>query len=590
MRRHLVLTVMRLLGVACFVFALGSCTPTGLSQPEGPSGWIDKPGWQSKRFMVATTNPLATDAGYQTLKAGGSAVDAAIVVQMVLTLTEPQSSGIGGGAFMLHYDGNTVKSFDGRETAPAEIDEALFLKTNGDPMAFLDAVTGGRSVGTPGVLRMLELAHQQYGRLPWASLFDPAIRLAENGFAMSARLHALLASETRLKNDPVALAYFYNFNGTPKAVGTLLKNPALAATLRQIARKGAGALYTGDIARDIINKVRNHPTNPGRLSQGDLVRYRAKERAPICVVYHQRYDVCGMAPPSAGAITIGEILGVLERTDIERYRPTRVGSSWRLAPEAVHLYTEAARLAYADRNVYIADADYAPVPLSLLDKNYLARRAALIGGKSLNVAEPGVPSGAKINLGQDDSREFFSTSHISIVDGQGNAVTMTTSIEDAFGARLMVRGFLLNNQLTDFSFTPTQNGKPVANRAQAGKRPRSSMAPTFVFDRTNRQLLLVIGSPGGPSIINYVAKVIIGTLDWKLGVQDAIALPNFGSRNGPTELEKGFANDELIEALKARGHNVRVVDQTSGLQGILRIPSGWSAGADPRREGTARGD
>lgn len=575
--------------VALTLFACAHAPATRPLQPESKSGWVDKPGWHAASFMVAAANPHATDAGYDILKAGGGAVDAAIAVQMVLTLVEPQSSGIGGGAFLVHYDGQRVTSFDGRETTPAEADESLFLNPDGQPMEFMQGVIGGRSVGTPGVLRMLELAHRRHGRLPWASLFAPAIKLAESGFAMSPRLHALLRKETQLKTDPAALAYFYQSNGTPKSVGTVLRNPELAATLRQIADKGVDVFYRGPIARDVVRAVRHHPTNPGRLSEQDMANYRARERAPVCFDY-RRYNLCGMPPPSTGAIALGQILGMLEHTDIAQHTPERTANGWRLAPQAVHLYSEAARLAYADRARYVADPDFIDVPTTLLDKKYIAQRAQLIGDKSIGKAAPGKPPGANVSWIDDDVSELPSTSHISVVDTQGNAVAMTTTIESAFGSRVMVRGFLLNNQLTDFPFVPKEEGRPLANRLQPGKRPRSSMAPTLVFDRDDKKLLMTVGSPGGLSIINYVGKVLIGTLDWNLNMQDAISLPNFGSRNGPTDLEKDRVDDALIDALKARGHEVQVIDQTSGLQGIMRTPTGWFAGADPRREGVARGD
>jgi gamma-glutamyltranspeptidase/glutathione hydrolase len=578
------------LASAATAFALFACAPAPRPlQPEGSSGWVDKPGWHATAFMVAAANPLATDAGYEILKAGGSAVDAAIAVQMVLTLVEPQSSGIGGGAFLVHHNGKQVATFDGRETAPAEADESLFLKPDGQPMEFMQGVVGGRSVGTPGVLRVLELAHRRHGRLPWATLFAPAIRLAESGFALSPRLHALLRKETHLQHDAAAFAYFYDQNGAPKPVGRLLHNPALAATLREIAAQGPEVFYQGAIARDIVSAVRNHPTNPGRLSQQDLARYQAKERAPVCFDY-RRYHLCGMPPPSTGAIALGQILGMLEHTDIAQHKPAPSAAGWRLAPQAVHLYSEAARLAYADRARYVADPDFVDVPATLLDKHYLAQRARLIGETSMGKASAGNPPGVNLSLADDEVSELPSTSHISVVDAHGNALAMTTTIESVFGSRVMVRGFLLNNQLTDFPFVSKENGRSVANRLQPGKRPRSSMAPTLVFDRQRRQLLLTVGSPGGLSIINYVGKVLVGTLDWDLNVQDAISLPNFGSRNGPTDLEKGRVDEGLIEALKIRGHEVQVIDQTSGLQGIMRTPTGWFAGADPRREGTARGE
>ncbi|WP_136419909.1 gamma-glutamyltransferase [Herbaspirillum sp. ST 5-3] len=570
-----------------------SAPASGLQAPERSSGYTEKPGWTARKFMVAAANPLATDAGYQVLRAGGSAIDAAIAVQMVLNLVEPQSSGIGGGAFLMHFDGKTVKAFDGRETAPAAATERLFQNAEGKALPFYEGVVGGRSVGVPGVLRMLELAHRQYGRLPWASLFAPAIHLAENGFAVSPRLATMLKTEQHLKKDPVAAAYFYDKQGNPWPAGHLLKNPELAKVLREVALGGADAFYKGQVARDIEAKVKGHPTNPGGLSAADIAGYQAKVREPVCTDY-KAWTVCGMPPPSSGGIAIAQMLGMLEAKDIRPYAPKDGVPT----VEGIHLFSEVGRLAYADRGRYVADTDFVPLPgnstKAMLDKKYLAERAALITDKSMGLARFGVPPATALARGQDTSPELPSTSHISIVDANGNAVSMTTTIEDAFGSRQMVRGFLLNNQLTDFSFDSADANGPIANRVQAGKRPRSSMSPTLGFDKGTGKLILSTGSPGGSAIINYVAKVLVGTLDWGLNVQQAISLPNFGSRNGPTELEQGRITDSVIEKLKAKGHNVRVMEQTSGLQGIMRTTihgeEMWFGGADPRREGIVMGD
>lgn len=565
-----------------------------MQAPEAATGYTEKAGAVAKKFMVAAANPLATDAGYQVLRAGGSAIDAAIAVQMVLNLVEPQSSGIGGGAFLMYYDGKEVKAFDGRETAPAAATEKLFQTPEGKAMPFYEGVVGGRSVGAPGVLRMLELAHRQYGKLPWASLFAPAIKLAEDGFAVSPRLNGLLKSEQYLKKDPVAAAYFYDKDGNPRPVGYLLKNPELAKVLSEIAMGGADAFYKGHIAHDIEVKVRSHPVNPGLLTATDIAGYQAKMREPICTDY-RTWTVCGMPPPSSGGIAIAQMLGILEVKDIRSFAP----KNGELSADAVHLFSEAGRLAYADRGRYVADTDFVPLPgngaKSLLDKKYLAERASLIGEKSMGTAKFGIPPGTtRLAWGLDNSPEFPCTSHISIVDANGNAISMTTTIEDQFGSRQMVDGFLLNNQLTDFSFDSADANGPIANRVQPGKRPRSSMSPTLVFDKTTRKLVLSTGSPGGSAIINYVGKVLVGTLDWGLNVQQAISLPNFGSRNGPTELEQGRVSETLVEQLKAKGHNVRVMEQTSGLQGIMRTnihgEEMWFGGADPRREGIVKGD
>jgi gamma-glutamyltranspeptidase/glutathione hydrolase len=581
-------------------------------QPEGASGYTEKPGWATSKFAVAAANPLATDAGYQVLKAGGSAIDAAIAVQMVLTLVEPQSSGIGGGAFMLHYNGRVVEAFDGRETAPAAVDDKLFISADGKPMAFIDGVVGGRSVGVPGTVRMLELAHQQYGKLPWAQLFAPAITLAEGGFKVSARLATLLKTEQHLKKDPVAAAYFYPVNGEPLAVGATLRNQPLADVLKKIAAGGSKALLEGDVAQSIVDKVQKHPTNPGKLSLADMAGYQAKKREPICHDYRAQnrdYRICGMPPPSSGAIAVGQILGMLNNTPAATLGLVTGtggdGTTPAPTPSAdwLHLYTEASRLAFADRAQYLGDPDFVQAPggnwMSLLEPAYLAERAKLInvqpGGQSMKVAKPGTPGGVKSAYASMPAQPEFGTSHISIVDAYGNSIAMTTTIEDAFGSRQMVRGFLLNNELTDFSYAPTDaEGKPVANRVQPGKRPRSSMAPTLVFDKATGQLVMSGGSPGGALIIHYTAKTLYGVLNWGLMPQQAINLPNFASLNGPTLLEEKRFSPATLDALKARGHEVREMNMTSGLQAITRGQAHgtqlWLGGADPRREGVVMGD
>jgi gamma-glutamyltranspeptidase / glutathione hydrolase len=541
---------------------------------------------------VAAANPLAAQAGADILKAGGSAVDAAITVQMVLTLVEPQSSGIGGGAFLLHFDGRQVQAYDGRETAPQAADENLFMK-DGKPLSFYDAVVGGRSVGAPGVVKMLELAHKQHGRLAWRALFAPAIKLAQEGFAISPRLFTLLSGEKYLKEDAQAAAYFYRADGSPKPIGTLLQNPELALTFREIAERGAEALSDGPIAAEIIAKVQLHPTNPGKLTGLDLEKYQAKVREPVCSVY-RIYRVCGMPPPSSGGIAIAQMLGMLEQRNIAASQPVQGMPS----ADALHLIAEVEKRAYADRNQYVADTDYILLPggssLRMINARYLANRGASISSEASGKATAGTFEETAQSYAPDASLEPSGTSHISIVDANGNAVSMTSTIEDQFGSRQMVRGFMLNNQLTDFSLSPTENGKSVANRVQPGKRPRSSMSPVLVFDNKTNQLLMTAGSPGGSAIINYVAKVLFGTLDWGLDMQRAIDLPNFGSRNlgekGTLELEKGRFPQATIDALKARGHEVSEMEQTSGLQGIMRTPTGWFGGADPRREGIVAGE
>ncbi|NYE62236.1 gamma-glutamyltranspeptidase/glutathione hydrolase [Duganella sp. 1224] len=561
--------------------------------PEIATGYAAKVGKSSQQFMVAAANPLATQAGYQILKQGGTAIDAAIAVQVVLTLVEPQSSGIGGGSFLMYSDGKCVQSYDGRETAPASADEHLFQDKDGKPLSRAQGIVGGRSVGAPGVLRMLELAHKQHGKLAWKTLFQPAIQLAENGFAVSPRLNALISNDKYLARDPVARAYFYDADGKPRAVGYILKNPELARTLREIADGGADAFYKGRIAQDIAAKVAAHPTNPGKLTAADIAGYQAKERAPVCSDYKQ-WTVCGAPPPSSGGIAIAQMLGILEFKDISPYKPV----NGQLTAQGIHLFTEAGRLAFADRNRYLADTDFIPLPgngiSAMLDKGYLKQRASLIGEQSMGTAPYGTPATMQVAWGTDNAIQTPSTSHFVAVDKFGNALSMTTSVEDAFGARQMVDGFMLNNQLTDFSFDSQDADGPIANRVQAGKRPRSAMSPTLVFEKGTHKLVLATGSPGGSAIINYVAKVLVGTLDWGLDVQQAIGLPNIGSRNGPTELEAGRVSRAVVAELKARGHDIREYDQNSGLQGIQRRTVNgkqeWFGGADPRREGVVLGD
>jgi gamma-glutamyltranspeptidase / glutathione hydrolase len=597
--------------------------------PEAASGFTAKPGWATKKFAVAAANPLATDAGYQILKAGGSAVDAAVAVQMVLGLVEPQSSGIGGGAFLLHQDGKAggkMEAFDGRETAPAAATESLFMGADGKAMAFSDAVVGGRSVGVPGTVRMLEQAHKQHGKLPWATLFQPAISLAENGFKVSPRLNTLVTGEKNLKNDPVAAAYFYDAAGAAWPVGHLLKNPAYAAVMRGIAKDGSKALLEGAVAQAIVDKVRKHPTNAGSLSLQDLANYAPKKRDPLCFDYAvkpETYQICGMPPPSSGAIAIGQILGILNNTNAPQLplNATKAPTAEEfLSPEWLHLYLEASRLAFADRAQYVADPDFVAAPMddwrSLLDPLYLTQRSKLIGEMSMKMAVAGVPNSVRAIKTSANSplnwkyapmpdQPEYGTSHISIIDAAGNALAMTTTIEGAFGSMQMVSpnpalagGFLLNNELTDFSFAPTDTaGKPIANRVQPGKRPRSSMAPTLVIDKTTGKVIMSAGSPGGALIIHFTAKTLIGTLNWDMNAQQAIDLPNFGSLNGPTILEAKRFPPALVEALKAKGHEIREIDMTSGLQAIERTTSagattydGFFGGADPRREGVVLGD
>lgn len=597
----------RQLSMVAAALALAGCHTPVNEQPPAPelgSGYrTDLTTRHAERHMAAAANPLAAEAGREMLRQGGSAIDAAIAMQAVLTLVEPQSSGIGGGAFIMLWDGKNVHAYDGRETAPAGATERLFLKADGTPMAFPEAQIGGRSVGTPGVLRALQMAHQKTGHLQWAKLFEPAIRLSEQGFAISPRLHALIAADRYIAQSPEMAAYFLNADGSPKATGTLLKNPALAAVFKRIAKEGPDALYHGPIADEIAHKVQGN-RNAGSLSQADLKGYTAKERTPLCTDYKQ-YRVCGMPPPSSGGIAVAQILGTLQaveardpRLAIAPMKPVKSASPAGLepVPEAVHLIAEAGRLAFADRALYVADSDFTPVPVAgLVAPNYLAQRATLIGERSMGIAKPGTPAGIQVAYAPDRSPLRISTSQVVAVDDQGGAVSMTTTVEAAFGSHVMVQGFLLNNQMTDFSFIPQENGQPVANRVEPGKRPRSAMAPTLVFDRQSGELLATVGSPGGSQIIEYVSKSLVAMLDWNLDPQAAISLPNFGSRNGATELEAGLFSPALKQALRDKGHALSEIDMTSGIQAIVRTRDAQgkvtlSGGADPRREGEAVGD
>jgi gamma-glutamyltranspeptidase/glutathione hydrolase len=564
--------------------ASAAAAQTMAPAPEAATGRTAKTLGTAQRYMAAAANPLAAAAGREILRAGGSATDAAIAIQLVLNLVEPQSSGIGGGAFFVYWDeaGRQMTTLDGRETAPKAAKPERFLGADGKPMKFVDAVVGGRSVGVPGTVRLLEEAHKRWGKLPWAEVFAPAIKLAEEGFAISPRLNGLLAQEQSLGKDARAAAYFYEADGKPKPVGAILKNPAFAATLRAIAGRGADAFYEGAIAEDIVATVTGHATNPGDITLDDLAGYKVEERAPLCGRY-RAYTLCGMGPPSSGAVAVQQILGMLETKDIARLGP---------GAEAAHMFAEAGKLAFADRALYLGDPAFISVPTSgLIDEDYIRERARLISpDKAMAKASAGTPPNKRAFLFAPSEGVENGTSHISVIDAAGNAVSMTTTIEDGFGSRLMTRGgFLLNNELTDFSFAPSEDGKPVANRVEPGKRPRSSMAPTIVFDAFGR-LYAVTGSPGGSQIIGYVAKTLVALLDWKMDPQRAVDLANFGNRNGPTELEKGSEADNWKTALEAKGHEIRLIEMTSGIQAIVKTPEGYLGGADGRREGVAIGD
>ena len=580
----------------CALLAASSVVAAQDQAPEAASGLLNKPSVSFKREGIAAANPLAVEAGFAMLKQGGTAVDAMIATQLMLGLVEPQSSGLGGGGFLLVHDGkrNQLTTFDGRETAPAAAKPDRFMGSDGLPMKFYDAVIGGKSVGVPGTVALLAAAHKKHGKLSWQALFAPAIAQAERGFPISQRLHTQVKGDRFLRLNAAARAYFYDASGEPWPVGYLLKNPQYATTLKAIATHGADAFYAGAIASDIVNAVRAH-TNPGDITEADLAAYRVIERAPVCSPY-RGLRVCGMGPPSSGGIAVAQILAYVERFPLKVWGPN--------SADSVHVIAEAGRLAFADRNRFIADPDFVAPPPLLLDPAYLKSRGDLIDPqRSSGRAEPGNPfpplhSGATAGetthaLADDQSLEFPGTSHLSIVDRYGNAVSMTTTIEDQFGARIFVRGFLLNNELTDFSMLAQENGLTIVNRVQAGKRPRSSMAPTIIYDAQNRPVIIT-GSPGGSAIINYVVKSIIAMVDWGLSPQQAAALPNLGSRNGPTELEQGTSLEAMKPHLERRAHAVNVIDFTSGLHILQQSGEGklrrWRGGADPRREGVVRGD
>lgn len=548
-------------------------------------------------FMVTAANPHATDAGYEILAAGGSAVDAAIAIEAVLSLTEPQSSGLAGGAYMLHWHAakGQLDAYDGRETTPRGATSKLFYNDDGQ-MDFLTAFRTGRAVGVPGVVAMLAQAHGDHGKLPWADLFKPALRLAADGFVVSPRLAKSLVSYRVSADRQTAMRdYFFTQNdeGTwaPVQEGHLLKNPAYARTLTLISEKGAQAFYTGALAQEIVDAVQNAPVYPGTLSMADMAAYEPIRRDAVCLPYRQ-YEVCGMPPSSSGGLTVLQILGMLNESKMS---DLPVGSI-----EAIHLITEASKLAYADRNRYIGDPAMVPVPIEgMLDKFYLRQRSReIMPNHSAPKALPGkagIQTGA-LNLGGHEgswgdnvSRAQPSTSHFSIVDSMGNAVSMTASVEAPFGSRLMAGGMVLNNQLTDFSFAPSDENGPIANAVAPGKRPRSSMSPTIVFDE-NEGFYLAIGSPGGKRIITYVTQSLVGLLDWNLTMQEAINLPRHVQAGDASnlELEAETALAEQADALRALGHHVTVKPITSGLHGIKVVEGTYEGGADPRREGTVR--
>lgn len=577
-RIHLVL-------LALSATALAGCVggqQAAQQDPEAATGRVAKEQATGNNYMVAAATEMATDAGVEVLAKGGTAVDAAIAVQAMLTLTEPQSSGIGGGAFILYWDNENKQLYtiDAREKAPLAAGGDLFLKANGEPESWIDAVVGGRSVGVPGVLAGLHMAHERWGNQRWSELFQTTITAADEGFEVSPRLARLLELEINpgLTKLSPAKEYFYP-NGQPLQVGTLKRNPELAATLRTISAEGIQPFYEGELAADMVTAVQNSAIAPGLLAEEDLASYSAKLRDPVCAPY-RNYEVCGMGPPSSGGLTLLQTLGILESFDLGELGVNN--------EEALHYFTQASRLAFADRNRYIADTDFVEVPMAaMLHPDYLAERAAMISAEDMGFARAGELLEGRMTT---TSPELPNTTHIAIVDAQGNAVSMTSSIEMGFGSSVMVNGYLLNNQLTDFSRVPIINGNQVANRVEPGKRPRSSMAPTMIFDAQGN-LRHALGSPGGTRIINYVTQTVIGLIDWELGMQQAIDLPKITNVNGGTAVEQVPGSTELAADLKARGHDVQVRDLNSGLHGITLLPDGsLIGGADPRREGRAKGD
>lgn len=613
---------------------VGSGLPGDPAIPEPQSGYkVGKLPVTAATYMAVTANPLATQAGCEVLRDGGSAADAAVAVQMVLGLVEPQSSGLGGGAFALHYNASTkaVQSYDGREMAPAAATEDYLRyvsaadKTNPLPnlgSSFTSTKASGRSIGVPGAVRMLEMLQKDHGRKSWSSLFQPGIKLAEGGFPISGRMAAAISgARNDLVRDPEAAAYFLNADFSAKALGTTIKNPAYASTLGSLAQGGADAFYKGPIAQSIVDKVKvasggvtsTVAITPGLMELSDLANYRAYVRTPVASSY-RNYWVYGMPPPSSGGIAVAQTLGILQNFDLAAYPPTQVnGEGGKPSVMGVHLVSEAQRLAYADRNKYVADTDFVPLPglgvTSMIDSNYLKARAGLISmSSSLGTAPAGSFANAQA-LGSS-AAEGKGTTHMSIVDKYGNAVVVTTTIESGMGSFHFTRGFLLNNQLTDFSFDPSDANGPIANRIQAGKRPRSSMAPTLVFNKTADgsvgDLYMATGSPGGAAIIQFVVKTLVSAIDWKFNAQQATSMVNFGSSNGPTtgvggehpaiDVSNNGLNDPLLNGLRALGHTVSFAAQSSGVSTIIRKPAAngtdkvLEGGADPRREGIALGD
>ena len=532
-------------------------------------------------WMIVTANPYATDIGAAILRGGGTAADAMVAAQAVLGLVEPQSSGMGGGGFLVWYDSKSgeLTTLDGRETAPLLANDRLFQNHNGEPIKFWDAVIGGRSVGVPGMPALLELAHSKWGKVQWADLFKQATALAEHGFIVSDRLSGLLEHEhTRMSSSTKAKSYFFP-KGQPLAQGEVLINREYAALMRQLADHGSDIFYFGSIADAIVYKVRENTRNPGLLNHEDLANYAVKERPALCTKF-RNYEVCGMGPPSSGAIGVGQILGMINKFPKGKIRD----------PQTLRLIGDATRLAFADRGRYVADGDFVSVPTKeLVEEQYLSKRASLLNRRNaIPVVTAGEPIASLTHRWAPDlSIEKPSTTHVSIIDAYGNALSLTSSIENAFGSRLMTNGFLLNNQLTDFSFRSSANGTPIANRVEGGKRPRSSMAPTIVLE--DGKIVLLIGSPGGSRIIPYVSNTIVAILDWGLDVQEAVSQPHAVNRFGIYEIEEGTSLTGLKKWLQELGYEIKERPLNSGLNVILKKDGKLYGGSDPRREGIAIG-
>lgn len=583
---HKIFSVAGVVVIGSLLALTSASAQRGRIAPETATGFGGQTLATAKSFMASAANPLAAKAGQTILRKGGSAIDAAIATQLVLGLVEPQSSGLGGGAFILHFDAKAkqLATYDGRESAPAAATPKRFLTPSGAPMPFRQAVNSGLSIGVPGTVKLLGHVHAKHGRLPWADLFQPALKLANDGFRVSQRLHYLLRWVGPKKFDAQARQYFFTKSGAPRAVGSVLKNKAYAATLRSLSERGADAFYTGAISEQILKAANGARRAASGMTAQDLATYRVIERAAVCTPY-RGYRVCGMGPPSSGGPAVVQILKFVE--------PFSLGTSPEDAmnPDALHLIAEAQKLAYADRNRYIADPDFVSVP-DLYDDAYLTKRRALIQpDRAMAKPAPGLPPGAKrSSFGMDASIERAGTSHISIIDADGNTVSMTTTIEGAFGSGHWAAGFLLNNELTDFSFRPVdKNGTPIANRVQGGKRPRSTMAPVIVFDKDGA-VFAAVGSPGGGRIILYVTKALIGLIDWKLDAQDATAIANFGSMGKAFQIETGFKTIRQALAMKKFGHKISPDLMNSGLHIVARRNGILEGGADPRREGRALGD